>query len=201
VSRRASVIHGLLVAADRLTAPKGPTCRDRAVRPSRGRSSVRQGLDAEPRSRGGRGVPSRLWAFEGDQSGVEVVDQILEIPAAPRTGPGFDGIPGFFRGATTRGLGQGVPRAGRRSGSVSCHEPPPLKWRGLRQLRLPVVSEGFRGPSSTTPTSGRMTSTLTKGRFQSCRHDSFDTSAVFRDGRIPAATGYSPICQRTGVPS
>ena len=25
------MIHGLLVAADRLTAPKGPTCRDRAV--------------------------------------------------------------------------------------------------------------------------------------------------------------------------
>ena len=29
------MIHGLLVAAGRLTAPKGPTCRDRAVRPSR----------------------------------------------------------------------------------------------------------------------------------------------------------------------
>ena len=48
VSRRASVIHGLLVAADHLTAPKGPTCRDRAVRPSGGRSSVCQQLYAKP---------------------------------------------------------------------------------------------------------------------------------------------------------
>jgi hypothetical protein len=53
-----------------------------------------------------------------------VVDQILEISAAPRTGPGCDGIPEFFRGATTRGLGQGVPRAGRRLGSASCEARP-----------------------------------------------------------------------------
>lgn len=74
VSRRASVSHGLLVAAGRGTAPEGPTCRDRAVRPSGGRSSVGQTRDAEPRSQGGRGVLSRrgaevqrqgTWAGEG----------------------------------------------------------------------------------------------------------------------------------------
>ena len=73
-----------------------------------------------------------------------------------------------------------------------CQVPPPLKWGGL-----PVVSDGFRVPPSTTPTIGRLTrhpclfGPIT-GKVADVSHDRSTTLVVLRVPRIGDATRGQP---------